>query len=231
MAGESLEGLAAIQVLHPPRSVRSVVGEPEGDRRATAWESEVVVELVDLATGVLEARSLTQGKLFMALWEGDDTWLDPGRDEPSVPKGARELHQQIEQAGAALRSHWNRAAGSGDRGCHFYFVVDLSSDASRSKARVVEEGLAEQGRVERIDLSPVECGVEEGDRFHPALVVRGLWLPDGSVDGVESTLRMLLYGGARGTSGEEEVSTDASPSDSPRADRFSVARHGRLEAL
>jgi len=216
--GEIQPGTTAIQVHHPPRSARSVPAEIDGDRRRTSWESEVRIELVDLATGTSETHSISQGKLLMTLWRGDQGWLDPDRDEPPLPLSSRELAQQLEQARGAFD-----AIQTTKKGCRFSFVVDLASDASRVKAKSIEEALVPVGAIERIDLAPGAAGVEQPEDFHPALVLRGLAIRGAKGEHVEKALRDVLYGGAGKTQGEE--------TDSPRADRFSVARHGLLDEL
>jgi hypothetical protein len=208
----------AIQVLHPSRSARVAPGENDGDRRLTSWQSECRIELVDLAKATSRERTITQGKLLMALWKGDDAWLDPDREEPPLPRNGRELAQHLDQAKSAFASRLAMP-----RGCRFLFVVDLSSDASRVKAQGVAEGLAAIGPVEAIDLSPHAAGVEEAETFHPALVVRCLAVEGATIEQARAALRKVLYGGAS--------RAEASDPDSAEADRFSVSRHGLLEAI
>jgi len=207
----------AIQVLDPPRSARAAPADAEGDRRRQGWQSEVTVELVDLVQAERQVRTLSQGKLVMALWQGDESWLEPERPEPPMPLSARELQARLEQT----RASFDTAAASG---CRFLFVVDLASDASREKARLVEEALRASGAVERMLRSPVLAGVEDAEQFHPALEVRCLRMPDRTLDQVQPVLRACLYAGAG--AGSDPDAGEAAP-----ADRFSVARHGLLEAL
>jgi hypothetical protein len=132
LEGKIPKGLSAIQVLLPKRSARvSTSSEFEGDRRKANWQSEVTVELVDLARGQSQVRVLTQGKLAMAIFRGDDAWLDPTREEPSIPRSARELQQRLAEAVPSFD-----ARQTARRGSRFLFVVDLASDASRSRRRV-----------------------------------------------------------------------------------------------
>ena len=211
-------GAKAIQVLRPSRSTRSTPGEAGSSRRRSGWESEVEIELLDLAKGSSEVRIVSQGKLLMTLWRGDEGWLDPEREEPPLPRSGRELASQIEEARAAFDSQQATR-----KGCRFLFVVDLASDASRVKAAAVEEALAGLGDLERIDLSPPQAGVEDAASFHPALVVRGLLVRGTGVEQMEKALRGALYGGGVAAPEEEGEATNS--------DRFSVARHGLLEPI
>jgi hypothetical protein len=216
-------GLVAIQVLHPPRSARAGGGvDAEGDRRPTAWDSEVTVEQIDLASGTSEVSVLTQGRLFTAFWKGDDEWLDPDSAPPPAPRTARELQGLLSTLGEALADR--RFPGPRRKGCRFLFVVDESNSASRSKAQLIESALRAKGKVERLDLIPAEAGIEEAETYHPALSIRGLFVPGRSEAQVHAALREVLYGGGEGRREERE---DAEPS----SDRFSLARHGLLESF
>jgi len=173
---------------------------------------------VDLAAGTSQTRSISQGKLLMTLWRGDEGWLDADRAEPTLPLNGRELAQQLEQACGAFASRQKTK-----KGCRFLFVVDLASDASRVKAQAIEEALAPVGAIERIELVPGAAGIEHSEDFHPALVLRGLVVRGAGVEQVEQALRSALYGGGA------RSETDAG--DAPTTDRFSVARHGRLDEI
>ena len=70
LQGTEAANSLAIQVLHPPRSARSMPIAVEGDRRRATWQSEVRIDLIDLATGKRETRTISQGKLLMTLWRG-----------------------------------------------------------------------------------------------------------------------------------------------------------------
>ena len=166
------KGLRGIQVLLPPRSSRAIPVEADADRRQSSWQSEITVELVDFDQGRCETRVITQGKLMTALWRGDESWLDPLREEPPIPRSNRELHPCLDQT----RSRFD-GLQTGTRGCRFIFVVDLASDASRAKARSVEEALAAIGAAVAFELSPFEAGIEDGRAYSPTLVIRCLAVP------------------------------------------------------
>jgi hypothetical protein len=208
--------LSAIQVILPKRSTRAMPSDFEGDRRQSNWQSPVTVELIDLARGETETRVLTQGKLAMAIFRGDDDWLDPEREEPPMPRSARELQQRLDETAASFD-----ARQSAGRGCRFIFVVDLASDASRSKAAGVEEALRATGAVERIDLSAEDAGIEDAHAYHPTAIMRCLVMPNRTTEQVLPILRGRLYGGA----------SDKSDGREPTPDRFSVERHGILQAI
>lgn len=208
LAGRIPQGLTAMQLRHPPRSARALPSEYEGDRRLANWQSEVELELVDLVDGAVEVFSSTQGRLFMALWKGHEDALRGDGEEPPLPRSARELAQALRDGELALPM-----PPAARRGCRFCFVVDLSSDASRAKSAAVIDALAALGRVDSTDRDPVAAGARAGAEFHPTLVVRALVLHEVAVEAAEAALKRTLYAG----SGESE--------------RFSVARHGLLEAL
>ncbi|MFK7897640.1 MAG: hypothetical protein AB8G23_17530 [Myxococcota bacterium] len=225
------KGARAIQVLERPSSSGGDEDVAEGDPRRANWESRVQIALHDLASGTQEILELTQGDLFMTVWRGEEAHLHAAaatREEPaSMPLGARDLAQWLGAAGAVMRA---RSEGAGSKkktsspGSRFLFVVDQSSDASRAKARTIEEGLEAAGSLERADLSPSEAGAEAAETFHPALMIRCLSLPGQDEASVTAILRQRLYGGGDGggaNAGEETVKTD----------RFSVGRHGLLEPL
>jgi hypothetical protein len=224
--GKIPKGLSAIQVLLPKRSARvTTSSEFEGDRRQANWQSEVTVELVDLARGQSEVRVLTQGKLAMAIFRGDDAWLDSEREEPLMPCSARELHQRLDETVSSFD-----ARQTARRGSRFLFVVDLASDASRAKAAGVEEALRATGVVDRVELSAEDAGIEDAQNYHPTAVVRCLVMPNRTTDEVLPILRGCLYGGASGSSDASDRS-DGSDGDEAAPDRFSVGRHGMLEAI
>lgn len=211
-------GAKAIQVLSPARSTRSTPSESGSSRRRSSWESEVEIELLDLVSGSAEGRTVSQGKLLMTLWRGDESWLDPEREEPPLPRSGRELASQIEEARGAFD-----ARQATRKGCRFLFVVDLASDASRVKAASVEEALAALGVLERLDLPPQRAGIADPDAFHPALVLRAILVPGARLEQMEQALRGALYGGASATPAEDD--------EAASSDRFSVARHGLLEPI
>lgn len=200
-------GLTAIQLRLPPRSARSIPSEFDGDRRLANWQSEAELEIVDLARGRSEIRTTTQGRLLMLLWQGDESWLDPARPEPGLPRSARDLAQSLRDGSLVLPP-----PGVGP-GARFVFVVDLSSDASRAKAISVEEALLVLGPVERTDRTPEPVGGADVEPFHPTLVLRELVLRDVPIAEAEAALKRSLYGGA----GD--------------AERFQIGRHGVLESL
>jgi hypothetical protein len=219
------EGLSAIQVILPKRSARATPVDADGDRRQVSWESEVTVELIDLARGRSETRVLTQGKLAMALFRGDDAWLDPDHDEPAMPRSARALQQKLGETSASFDARQNAK-----HGCRFIFVVDLASDASRAKAASVEEALCSSGNVERIELSAMQAGIEGAEAFHPTAVVRCLVLSGRSIESVLPILRSRLYGAASQTT-DEGFEREEAADPTPTPDRFSIARHGLLEPI
>jgi hypothetical protein len=243
--GEALEEQSpnvslAIQVLHPPRSARVTPGEGDGDRRLRNWRSEVEIDLIDLALGSRDSRRISQGKLMMALWRGEEAWLDPEAVEPPMPKTGRELAAQLSEARAAFGEARSKTVDSGP-GCRFVFVVDSASDASRMKARTVEEAMAGMGPVLKTDLSPGSAGVEAAETYHPTLLIRALEVSGGTVEGAQAALKKALYVGQapKSVPDESAFADDAPPVSRaeetdvpvPKADRFSVARHGLLEAL
>lgn len=219
------KGLSAIQVLLPKRSARSVPPESGGDRRESSWRSEVTVELIDLARGTTQTRVLTQGKLAMAIFRGEDAWLDPDREEPPMPRSARELQRQLGQTAPCFDSRQ-----TAKRGCRFIFVVDLASDASRLKAAGVEDVLRATGAVERIELSVGQAGIEGAQAYHPTAFVRCLVMPNRTIEEVLPILRGRLYGGASDQSDSTEKPDEDQTEESP-SDRFSVTRHGILQTI
>jgi hypothetical protein len=208
LAGRIPAGLTALQLRLPPRSARAVPSEYEGDRRLANWQSEVELELVDPASGTAEVFTSTQGRLFRALWKGEEAGLRGGGDDPPLPRSARELAQALRDGELALPLPSRRR-----RGCRFCFVVDLSSDASRAKSATIVDALTALGRIDATDRDPVAAGARDGGEFHPTLVVRELVVHDVDVETAEAALKRSLYAG----SGETE--------------RFSISRHGVLEAL
>lgn len=201
-------GLTAIQLRLPPRSARSIPGEFDGDRRLASWQSEVELELVDLAAGRSETRTTTQGRLLMTLWQGDEAWLDPTHAEPRLPRSARELAQALRDGELVVPP-----SEHGRPGCRFVFGVDLSSDASRAKARAIAEALRSLGGVASTDRRPDELGADDARPYHPTLVLRELVLRGVALEAAEAALKRALYAGG----GEVE--------------RFQIGRHGLLEPL
>lgn len=216
------EGLSAVQVILPKRSAR-VPSEIDGDRRTSNWRSEVTIELVDLVAGKTETRILTQGKLAMAIFRGDDTWLDPEREEPVMLRSARELQQRLEEMLPSFDARQRTR-----RGCRFLFVVDVASDASRSKAASVENALRSTGALERIELSAEQAGIGDAAAYHPSAVVRCLAMAKRTTEDVLPILRGCLYGGASDRSENSDVGDEEGKA---AADRFSVGRHGILQAI
>ncbi len=212
----------ALQILAPPRSGRGALPEAEGDRRRASFESELTLSVVDLATGRRREHVTTQGRLLMTLWRGELGWIEGEGEAPSMPLGARELAGRLEALGPIFRAALEAEGVASPEGSLFLFVVDLASDASRVKAQAIHEAFAGVDGAVSLDLDPPRLGLEDADRFHPALVVRGLALPGASADTVTRALRGALYGG--GAVGE-------APEAEGSPDRFSVARHGLLTPL
>ena len=227
LTGAIPTGLAAIQVLRPSRSARGMRLQVEGDRRRSNWQSEVCVALIDLVSGESEQRVLSQGKLLMALWKGDEGWLAPDRDEPEFPKTARTLYANLTQGARAFSDHASRIRVRS--GSQFILVVDLAHDASRAKAAAVAEQLRAAGKLDVLDLLPAAAGVEQADGYHPTLILRGFTLEGRNLGEVEPLLRCCLYrgGASNGAPGQgREPDLDAASGD-----RFSVARHGLLVSI
>lgn len=222
LEGEIPKGLSAIQVLLPKRSARATPSEYEGDRRQSNWQSEVTVELIDLARGRTETRVITQGKLAMAIFRGDEDWLDPEREAPPLPRSARALQQRLDETLASFDARQTTQCG-----CRFVFTVDVASDASRLKAAGVEEALRASFAVERIELSADQTGIEDAETYHPTAVVRCLAMSNRSVEEVLPVLRGRLYGRASEKNNEPGDSEEGK--ETP--DRFSVGRHGILQAI
>jgi hypothetical protein len=228
LEGQIPKGLSAIQVILPKRSARATPSESDGDRRQSNWQSEVTVELIDLARGQKETRVLTQGKLAMAIFRGDEDWLEPDREEPQMPRSARALQQRLDQTLASFD-----ARQVAKRGCRFVFAVDLASDTSLAKAAGVEESLRATGALERIELSAELAGVEDAQTYHPTAVVRCLVMPNRTTEEVLPILRDRLYGGASDRAGDSGLADDSDSSEGVKTtpDRFSVGRHGILQAI
>ena len=208
LAGQLEKGLTAIQLRQPPRSARAIPNEFDGDRRLANWHSKVELELVDLAAGTSALLTTTQGRLLMVLWQGDAGWLDAVREDPPVPRSARDLAQSLREGELELGGPRGTC-----QGCRFVFVVDLSSDASRARASAIVDALSALGRVEASDRTPADAGASRFDAFHPTLVLRELVLLGVEAAAAEAALKRVLYGGA----GD--------------AERFQIARHGLLESL
>lgn len=204
------QGLTAIQLLHPPRSARSIPSEYDGDRKLANWQSEVELELVDLERGRSAIQRTTQARLFMTLWKGDERGLRGEGADPPLPRPARELAQVLRDGGLEI------APPRGLReGIRFLFVVDRASDSARAKAAAVAAALHALGPTEVRDHDPREAGAgsDDGGPFHPTLVVRELIVCGVSEPAVDEALRRALSGG----SGDVE--------------RVSIGRHGVLERL
>jgi hypothetical protein len=208
LAGRIEKGLTAIQLRQPPRSARVIPGEYEGDRRLSNWQSELELERVDLAAGTSELLTTTQGRLLMLLWRGDEAWLHATLEDPPVPRSARDLAQLLRDGALDLGT-----PRGGREGCRFVFVVDLSSDASRARARAVASALGALASAAVTDRTPAELGASSSAPFHPTLVLRELVLRGVDLAAAEAALKRVLYGGA----GDSE--------------RFQIARHGLLESI
>lgn len=225
LEGRIPKGLSAIQVLLPKRSARATASEFEGDRRRASWQSEVTIELIDLARGQTETRVITQGKLAMAIFRGDDDWLETECEAPPMPRSARALQRRLDETLSSFD-----ARQTAKRGCRFVFAVDVASDVSRTKAAGVEEALRASGAVERIELSAGDAGIEDAETYHPTAVVRCLVMPNRTTEAVLPILRGRLYGRASEKLSESEKS-DESEDREKTLDRFSVERHGILQAI
>lgn len=234
----------ALQILHPPRSARSTPADFDGNRRRTSWESEVRLQRIELASGHAEDFTVSQGKLLMTLWTGDEDWLDGERGEPAMPGSGRALASYLETAGPAFAAALKLSARA--KACRFLFVVDLASDASRVKAQSIAEALAPLGACEALDLTPAAAGVVSEEPFHPVLVLRAIRVTGTTEEDVENALRGALYGGGNrskaaaatepaveledGEEGEEGEDVTSASVGTSTAGRFSVARHGLLVA-
>lgn len=200
-----------VQVLDPPRTARSVPAESEG-RFAANWSSPVTCEVRDRKASTTEVVTSTQGRLFRCLWRGDPLLLrDSAAGDASdlvLPGIGRDLQKHLASTLPALRQGTGAQA---DAGLWFVSVLDESAEASLAKARDVESVLAARYTPTVRSLSPQEAGVPDGQDYHPALRVRGVWVEETREDVVHELLKQALYGPVR--SG---------------ADRFKLERHGLL---
>ena len=203
-----------IAVLDPPRSARSAPADAQGNRFLANWEAPVGFELHDYRDGQSDERRSTQGRLFTCLWRGDVGVLDPESGDPTPPRGARELHAELESALPACLG----ALEAGSPEIVYMSVVDASSEASRAKALAVEARLAATASVRSRDLSPVDAGLPGSGDFHPALTLRCLAVRGASEGAVRDLLKAALYAPSRAAADEE----------GSRPDRFRLERHGLL---
>lgn len=212
----------AIQVLDPPRTARALSAEGEGQRFFSNWESTVHFDWFDYEQDRSVRCEATQGQLFRCLWRGDlDALTTPTDDADERPLLLRDLLPRVEQAGAALADALPSAAARSSREKFKYLFsigLDLSSDASVAKAQAIETALATRGEVEAVSRTPVELGLEDASRFHPALVVRGYASSVASEQEFAACLREVLYAGSGEATREQ-------------ADRFQLTRHGAVQAL
>ncbi|MEE2674817.1 MAG: hypothetical protein VX466_13530 [Myxococcota bacterium] len=208
-AGRKRKARFSVQVLDPPRSARSASREAEGSRFVVNWASPLTCEVGDRQGSIPEVVKSTQGRLFTCLWRGDirllHEELPSEAGEPPIPAGARDLHKQLEATVAGL-GKISSAAGT-----WFVSVLDVSSEASLAKAREVESALSALYRVTIRDSSAQEAGIPDGDGYHPALVVRAVWVDEQNPEAVRERLKLALYGAAKSGS-----------------DRFKLERHGLL---
>jgi hypothetical protein len=204
-----------VQVLDPPKSARAISGEGAGSRFAANWLSPATIELT--GDGAATELATTQGRLFRCLWHGELANLEADAVDPGPPAMQRDLHRQLEQAVPALR---RRLGGGQAAGCLYLGVLDEAGDASRVKAHAIRGVLAGAFEIAHEALSPEAAGIEDPERFHPALRVEGVSIRGrrgagaAGAEAVEALLKDLLYTPGEGT-----------------ADRFALSRHGLLVPL
>jgi hypothetical protein len=218
----ALDGLSlAIQVHDPPKSNRAMAADQEGSRFLANWNSDVTLSITAFSTDTVSKKTTSQGRLFTFLWRGDPADLDSDGLPPEPPRMQRELHRALEQAVPAFRRSFAKAkreaASVPAKGAVYLSAVDLSSDAGRAKASDVQGALAERFEVCAQDIVPLRAGIDSAERYHPALVLRGLLAVGAAPEEVEAILKQRLY-----SPGAEREG---------RADRFSLARHGHLAPL
>ena len=188
-AGSRRKARIHVQVLDPPRAARAAHADSES-RFTANWSSPVTCEVGDRSGSTTPVVRSTQGRLFTCLWRGDLRVLrevGPGAvEELALPGGARDLQKQLT---AALAGFQATAAGTAETGFWFVSVVDVSSESSLAKARSVESELSGRYALTIRDLAPQEAGIPDGDRYHPALRVRGVWVEDESSTVVEQLLK------------------------------------------
>lgn len=214
-----------IQVLDPPRTNRASANDGEGQRFFSNWESSVTFEWMDYKTGDRRELQSTQGRLFACLWRGEsDALLDLEVDGPERPYLLRDLSTRIDASTEALLRELGvsslASTSDGRKPAKRYLfatAIDLSSDTSRVKSGLIERALAARFEVEVRSFSPVELGIDEADRFHPALEVLTLVIDCSDATKIEDALRDVLYGGGKSAGSD--------------AGRFNVARHGCLLGL
>ena len=135
--------------------------------------------------------------------------MQPGAaDDLPLPGVARDLQKHLEATVAGFQASLGPTA---DSGTWFLSVVDASSEASLAKARNIQTALSARYAVKTRDRSPHQAGVPDGDTYHPALRIRGVWVEEESADTVRGLLKRALYTPAK--SG---------------LDRFKLDRHGLL---
>lgn len=202
-----------VQVLSPPKTTRVIAGQGAGARFEGNWRSRVELALRSQSLGKTDNHVCTQGHLFTCLWRGEVSWLKSGAIEPPVPAPLRDLQARLDQAQPTFeRLFLDRLQQRPFT--LFLFALDDSSDASRSKARSIEEAVSEAFAVERQVLSPPEAGIEDPDAVHPAFRIAGLAVTSAGTKEVEARIRRRLYAGPDREGG-----------------RFSLARHGRLQEV
>ncbi|MDP6980547.1 MAG: hypothetical protein QF570_18435 [Myxococcota bacterium] len=212
-----------IQVLDPPRTTRALASEGEGQRFFSNWASPVRFEWRDYRRDETRECTTTQGQLFTCLWKGDVDLLSSSSPSASDrPLLLRDLQPRIERAAEILAGEFagESRGKKAERPRHLFVVgLDLSSDASLSKAQAIESTLRSGAALRVETRTPVELGLDEADRFHPALAVRGYASALDKAEDVEQALRQVLYAGAKSTE------------DSEGGGRFQLNRHGCLRPL
>ncbi len=224
-----------IQVLDPPRTTRALAGEGEGQRFFSNWESPVRFEWRDYRRDETCECTTTQGQLFTCLWKGDvEVLSSAGLGESERPLLLRDLQPCVESAAQALAGQLDNEVGGAEGGQprHLFVVgLDLSSDASLGKAHAIESALRADAALRVETRTPRELDLEQADRFHPALAVRGYATALSEADAVERTLRRVLYAGGKdieSTGGGEGANGGEG---AKRGGRFQLSRHGCLRPL
>jgi hypothetical protein len=209
-AGARAVARRVIQVRLPQQADSGKVDKDAASVFADNWRRSAEIDLIetkDLSTRAIET---TQGRLYTFLWRDDDAALDLDTPEPTLPLMAGDLRTRLEVAAAGVAA---RVRADGPAGL-FVFPFDHASSRLREKDLAVRGALAEVSGSRELEF-PVEADDERGPL--PTLRWKAYLLPDLDEGAVTDLLKPALYNPQGNSEG--------------RADRFSLARHGRFLSL
>ena len=188
-----------IQVTYPPRRIPGYI-ESKKNIFQKNWNSKILLLGIDIVP--IET---TQGRLYTALWHGDLSILNMDTNNPPIPREARQITKQLDQAR-------QKALEISDGFPVFVMVKDRSNKLSTTKYLSVYLMLKNYLSCEPYLIAPCKAGIQDWQTIAPSAEIAFFPVNLLTHQELEIKIKKALY----------------KPNKNTKKQMFNINRHGRI---